>query len=69
MLSQSRKYLIALMKMLGFNEEITMNAIILCGTDKVMESLTKMIIDRYKEKSKVTEEDVLKMILYLTREE
>jgi hypothetical protein len=57
------------MKLLGFDQQTTIAATNLCGTDKTMGELTKMIIDRYKEKSKVTEEDVLKMILYLTREE
>ena len=66
MLTEIQKDLIGLLKNLGLDKETTVNITILAKTDEIRERMIHMIVELYKEKGEVTEQDVQKIGLMLT---
>ena len=66
MLTQVQKDLIDLLKYLGLDKDTTIAVVSLCKTDENRQLMIDTIIERYKAKGEVTEEDIQKIGLILT---
>ena len=66
MISQTEKNLIRLLKSFGLDKETTVGTSILAETDKNREKMIQMIIELYRDRGEVTEQDIHKIGLMLT---
>ena len=67
-MTETRRDLIILLKECGIDRETTVAIVNLCKTDENRGKMIQMIIRRYEQKGKVTEQDIQMMGLYLTGE-
>ena len=66
MISQTEKNLIRLLKSFGLDKETTVSISILAKTDENREKMIQLIIELYRERGEVTEQDIQKIGLMLT---
>ena len=66
MISQTEKNLIRLLKSFGLDRETTVGTSILAETDENRETMIQAIIELYREKGEVTDQDIQKIGMILT---